>query len=188
MFTPAGAPDNCHPGNSLKHQLSGCTTPPRVGGDGELQYSAIQPYYCHTSPVHGLLDDEQLLREATPPQLPLTIGCAKDRARVSNNNKNNLNSTTMCTPAVSIGINPDSCCVPTSSDNCHGPATTACLKQPVKKHMFLKSCEVWHCQGCCSKERDHAILESELLLQRACIEPLSESRFRPDSIAATYIM
>ena len=179
MFTAAGATDDCRPGNSPKQQLSGCITPPRAGGNGELQYSAIQPYYCHTSPVHGLLDDEQLLREAALPQLPLTAGCAKDKAWMINNNNNNCStSTTMCTPAVvnNIRTNADSCCVPTSSDNCHGPATTACLKQPAQKHMFLKSCEVWHCKGCCAKERDHAILESELLLQRACIQPLRESR------------
>jgi hypothetical protein len=192
MFTPAAgaATDNCHPGNSSpKHQSGGCTTPPRTpGSDGELRHSALQPYYCHTSPVHRLVDDEQLVRDATLPQLPLTIGCAIHRARRMphhSNNPNNSDSITVCTPAVNniVGTNPGRrrcccCCVPTSADNCHGPATTACLKQPTKKHMFLKLCEVWHCQGCCSKERDHTILQSELLLQRACIEPRSESLFR----------
>lgn len=182
MFTRVGAAtDNCHPGNSPKHQSSGRTTPPRApSGDGE---SALQPYDCHTPPVHGLVDDEQLvLREATLPQVPLTIGCAKDGARRmhhhnDNNHPNNSDSTTVN----NTGTNPGrrrGCCVPTSADNCHGPVTTACLKQPAKKHMFLKSCEVWHCQGCCSQERDHTILQSELLLRRAYIEPRSESRFR----------
>lgn len=65
---------------------------------------------------------------------------------------------------------------PSAGNYCHGGVvTTSCLENPSKRHQFLKSCEVWHCQGCCTHQRRFLYEESEILIAKTFTEPISES-------------